>query len=565
MTENEEFEFRRRFEMESAGGNKPAPAQPQGYTLKQAAKDFMTIPRGVYRGVQDVTDTLVKGGASLADMVTGGNARQSVDRSAQANQQNYQQDYGDSTLAGVSRVGGNILATAPVGGGLSKGVELLASATPKVAAALAPIAQMLPNQLTGGASAVLNATKNAPTAAAPLVQALRTSGMSAGGATGAKGLATRAAGGYGTGYTAASLIDPEDAQMGGTIGAALPMAGPIVRGAGNVAAKVVGQTTGAGDAALQQALRAGRAGGETAETFTKNMRGSADMTDVLDVAKSNLAKMNADKQAAYRSDMNALKTDKTVLAFDGIDNSVKNALDKVTFKGQVKNEGAANYLGKAQDEINNWKSLDPAEFHTPEGLDALKQKVGDILESIPFEQKTARAAVGDVYNGIKTEIKTQAPKYADTMKAYQEASELTKEIERALSLGNRASADTSMRKLQSLMRNNVNTNYGNRLDLAGKLEAAGGQEIMPAIAGQSLNSWTPRSIQGLAASSPAMIGSYAFGGMPGVIANAALTSPRLAGEAAYGLGKMTRPNVMANALRQGVTRGAPVIAAQQDQ
>jgi hypothetical protein len=115
------------------------------------------------------------------------------------------------------------------------------------------------------------------------------------------------------------------------------------------------------------------------------------------------------------------------------------------------------------------------------------------------------------------------------------------------------------------MRNNVNTNYGNRLDLAGKLEAAGGQEIMPAIAGQALNSWTPRSIQGLAASSPAMIGSYAFGGMPGVIANAALTSPRLAGEASYGIGKITRPNVMANALRQGVTRGAPVIAAQQDQ
>jgi hypothetical protein len=85
------------------------------------------------------------------------------------------------------------------------------------------------------------------------------------------------------------------------------------------------------------------------------------------------------------------------------------------------------------------------------------------------------------------------------MKAYQEASELTKEIERALSLGNRASADTSMRKLQSLMRNNVNTNYGNRLDLAGKLEAAGGQEIMPAIAGQSLNSFTPRGLQGMAA------------------------------------------------------------------
>lgn len=425
--------------------------------------------------------------------------------------------------AGGGELAAEIASTLPVGGALAKGVSMIPGASQK---------------------------------AASLIQALRTSGMSGG------NLATRAAGGAATGGASAALINPEDAGMGATIGGALPMAGPLVRGAGNVASKVIGQTTGAGDEALREALRAGRAGGQTAETFAKNMRGGADMTEVLGAAKSNLAEMNAAKQAAYRSDMNALKTDKTVLAFDGIDNSVKDALGKVTFKGQVKNEGAANYLSKAQAEIDNWKSLDPAEFHTPEGLDALKQKVGDILESIPFEQKTARSAVGDVYNGIKGEIKKQAPKYADTMKAYQEASELTREIERALSLGNRASADTSMRKLQSLMRNNVNTNYGNRLDLAKQLEAAGGNEIMPAIAGQALNSFTPRSLQGLAASSPAMIGSYAFGGLPGVAANAALTSPRIAGEAAYAIGKATRPNAMVNALRQGAYRSAPVLSAE---
>jgi hypothetical protein len=426
--------------------------------------------------------------------------------------------------AGGGELAGEIVSTLPVGGVLAKGLSMI----PWVA-----------------------------TKAAPLVEALRTGGMSAGGATGKAGLATRVAGGAATGGTAATLINPEDAGMGAAIGGALPMAGPLVRGAGNVASKVIGQTTGAGDEALREALRAGRAGGQTAETFAKNMRGGADMTDVLGAAKSNLAEMNAAKQAAYRADMNALKTDKTVLAFDGIDNSVKDALGKVTFKGQVKNEGAANYLSKAQAEIDNWKSLDPAEFHTPEGLDALKQKVGDILESIPFEQKTARSAVGDVYNGIKGEIKKQAPKYADTMKAYQEASELTKEIERALSLGQKAAADTSMRKLQSLMRNNVNTNYGNRLDLAKQLEAAGGNEIMPAIAGQALNSFTPRGLQGVAATG---LGGFGIAN-PATLAALPLTSPRLMGEAAYGLGKVTRPNALASALRQGVYRGAPVVAA----
>jgi hypothetical protein len=508
-------------------GQAPQPEQAPSYGLKEAARDFMTIPRGIYRGVQDATDTLVEQGANLVDKVTGSNAaRQSVDRSIAANEQAFQDQYGDSGIASVSRLGGNIGITLPVGGVLAKGVSMIPGAAQK---------------------------------AAPLIEALRTGGMSGG------NLATRMAGGAGTGGTAATLINPDDAGAGAAIGGALPVVGPVVRAAGRGVANVVGGMSGAGGESLKQALRAGRTGGDVAETFTKNMRGGADMTEVLDVAKANLATMNQAKQAAYRADMNALKTDKTVLKFDGIDNALRDASGKVMFKGQVKNEGAANYLSKAQAEIDNWKNLDPAEFHTPEGLDALKQKVGDILESIPFEQKTARAAVGDVYNGIKNEIKKQAPKYADTMKAYQEASELTKEIERALSIGNRASADTGMRKLQSLMRNNANTNYGNRLDLAGQLEAAGGREMMPALAGQQLNSWTPRSIQGLAASSPAMIGSYAFGGLPGVAANAALTSPRLAGEAAYGIGKLTRPNAMTEALRRGVTRAAPVIVAQPDQ
>jgi hypothetical protein len=178
-------------------------AKPKGYSVGQAAKDFMTIPRGVYRGFQDVTDTLVKGGASLADMVTGGNARQSVDRSAQANQQNYQQDYGDSTLAGVSRVGGNILATAPVGGGLAK------------------VASLVPG-------------------AAPLVTALRTSGMAPG------SVGTRIAGGAATGAAQSTLIDPDavsagvGATLGGTLGGVVGKAATRVAPAGVKVAREAG-------------------------------------------------------------------------------------------------------------------------------------------------------------------------------------------------------------------------------------------------------------------------------------------------------------------------------------
>lgn len=94
--------------------------------------------------------------------------------------------------AGGGELAGEIVSTLPVGGALAKGVSLIPGAAQK---------------------------------AAPLIQALRTGGFSAGGATGAAGLATRAAGGAATGGASAALINPEDAALGATIGGALPVVG----------------------------------------------------------------------------------------------------------------------------------------------------------------------------------------------------------------------------------------------------------------------------------------------------------------------------------------------------
>jgi hypothetical protein len=327
--------------------------------------------------------------------------------------------------------------------------------------------------------------------------------------------------------TAAKAIDP--------LSLAIQGASQGANAIGKVAAPVLGMTTGTGTEPIRQAFKAGAEGGERGKMFTENLRGTSQITDVLDSAKQNLATMNQAKQAEYRANMTAIKTDKTVLGFDGIDKSIDDAIGKVTFKGQVKNESAANKLGEVQAKINEWKSLDPTEFHTPEGLDALKQQVGDILESIPFEQKTARLVVGDVYNSVKKEISQQAPTYAKTMKAYSDASDQIKEIERALSLGQKASADTALRKLQSIMRNNVNTNYGQRMNLAAQLEASGGRQMMPALAGQALSELTPRGIQ--RATAPiGGIGLFSTGGLPAVAGGALVSSPRIVGEAAYGAG-----------------------------
>jgi hypothetical protein len=227
------------------------------------------------------------------------------------------------------------------------------------------------------------------------------------------------------------------------------------------------------------------------------------------------------------------------LNFDGIDKALTDAQAKVAFKGKIKNEAAAQKLGEVEAKVNEWKSLDPAEYHTPEGLDALKQSIGETLESIPFESAQQRMVIGDVYNAVKGEINKQAPTYAKTMKAYSEATDQIKEIERALSLGKKASVDTAMRKLQSLMRNNVQTNYGQRLNLAKQLEETGGQQLMPALAGQALSEMTPRGLQ-RATSIPTSLGAFSVGGLPAALAYGAVSSPRLMGGAAYGAGSTAR-------------------------
>jgi len=72
-------------------------------------------------------------------------------------------------------------------------------------------------------------------------------------------------------------------------------------------------------------------------------------------------------------------------------------------------------------------------------------------------QKQVQRVVSAVRNTVKDTIVAQDKNYTKTMKAYEEALSLEREIERALSLGNRSAADTAIRKLQSLTRNNANT------------------------------------------------------------------------------------------------------------
>lgn len=411
---------------------------------------------------------------------------------------------------------------------------------------------------TLGVPGVLARGAQAAGAVPAVVNALRTSGMAGG------NLATRVGAGAATGAAAAGMVNPEEVGTGAAVGAAIPLVGPAVSAAGSALRKGLGATTGVGDEAIAQAYQAGRQGGTAAQQFTSNMRGQAPMDDVLSMAKQNLQAIGQQRQQAYRAGMANIKADKSVLSFSGVDDALQEARGMVNFKGRPLDDQAAQVVNQISDEVAQWKALDPAEFHTPEGLDALKKRIGNIYAKLdPRKEAAAHKAAGGIYNAIKAEVNRQAPEYSKVMKEYSEATDLIIEIERSLSLGQRASADTAMRKLQSLMRNNVNTSYGFRDQLAQQLQQAGGQDFMPALAGQALSDLAPRGIQ-RATAGGGSAGLAITGNLPAAAGLAAMSSPRVVGEGAYMAGRAAgaiNPALL-EALRRGGVSTAPVIAAQ---
>lgn len=411
---------------------------------------------------------------------------------------------------------------------------------------------------TAGAGGVLaqGLTKVAPSAV-NLAQALRTGGFSGG------NLPTRIAGGAISGGASAGMVDPEEAKEGTIIGGGIPLVGSVVKGIGRALRGAAGVQSGAGSDALKIAYNAGQEGGQAAKQFKENISRKADFADALDNFKQNISNMRQAAQAEYRAGMANISKDKTILDVQPIYDAVKDAAKSNAFKGISKDDKAAEVLKKIKSEVNDFQFLNPAEYHTPEGLDALKQRVDSIIESIPIEDRNSLRVANNVKGAIKQQIEKQAPEYSNVMKKYSVAADEIEQAQKALLSGRGENVESSIRKLQSLMRNNANTNYGMRGEIAKNIEKAGGNEFMPALAGQALREWTPRGLQKAAAAPSAALG-YMAGGVPTALAGAALSSPRLSGEASYAAGvlarKLRNPTVL-NA-REAAVKITPTFATQ---
>jgi hypothetical protein len=312
---------------------------------------------------------------------------------------------------------------------------------------------------------------------------------------------------------------------------------------------------------VEEAAKAGYAGGSQGDAFVTQMRQPEKFKDVLVEAERAVDAVRQKRSLDYKAGMAGISQDATVLDFA----PVRNAFDQIKSMGQYAgrsgmgiaksiNEPAVSAVEKLEDIIGDWEFSDPKEFHTPEGFDALKKKIYNQSRSYAFG--TPERVVADkMYNSVRQVVANQAPDYSRVMGAYEEASDLLKEFEKSLSLNDKATADTTLRKLQSILRNNANTNYGAREALGQELVQAGATNLMPGLAGQMMSSPTPRALSGQVTGAGALVNAAQnFPGAftdPSTLTAMAATSPRIVGELAYAAGQVASvPKKLATLLGQ---------------
>ena len=300
---------------------------------------------------------------------------------------------------------------------------------------------------------------------------------------------------------------------------------------GKVATPVLALTSGVGKKSIEQAYEAGFEGGKALEEFRDNMKG-ADPQLILDDAMANLEKLRQEKNATYVSGMKNLEASDVKIGYNKIDYALNQAKKKA---GAIDTK-TSRVLKRVESMINQAKE---SGFNSPVQMDELKRAINEVRMDQPAGSQR-QTVVAEIQNTIRDVINKSAPEYGKTMELYAEASEKMKELKQVLSVGK--NPDTALRKLLSVMRDNVQTNYGKRATLA---EELGGSSLLNKIAGQELSSLMPRGMTGRLLGGGAVGFGAVTGGVgglltPGAIPALAAASPRLIGEAAQLTGQARR-------------------------
>lgn len=340
------------------------------------------------------------------------------------------------------------------------------------------------------------------------------------------------------------LAEGEDPRLGvGTfLGAGIPVASPVVKALGQVGRRATFETSGVlsgtSEETLEQAYQAAKAGGRQVEELTTTLRSRANPEKLVDDLRTSITTVRNEQQTAFRETLDALSDQ--VVETQPAKSSFVDTLNR--FKVRVADNGTLDFSGSelrtvpaAQAKISQaWREIaGMPERMTLGELDTTRQAV-KAIKSIAGDDPSASKANVLIEDATRSVRKAgeQVDGYGKMLDNFGESAEFLEELERGVSVGDRATVDQTYRRVITSLR----TNNEQRQALLEELDAATGGALLSQISGQQLSEFLPRGIIGRFVA-PFIAGGALTGGVTSaMIPGLLLASPRVTGEFARALG-----------------------------
>lgn len=324
-----------------------------------------------------------------------------------------------------------------------------------------------------------------------------------------------------------------------------------IEGIENAPSNLFGYPSGVGGETVREATGAGfergMAGTPTPRStaLTENMRNAANAAaNTVDAARAAVDRLRSSNYQRYLEETKSLGINPQPLNFDVVrqrmqDIKPANYDDYVGMTDRPVEHLAWERMNRTVEEYGTRAAKNP-DLLLPINMDNFKQNLFDIGSKVTGGFDSKAAGVADkAYGAVRGLIAEADPLYDTAMRNAEEGIAAVKELESAFSLApgrdRRVNVDAATRKLQSVWRNNANTNYNQRQSLAELLAQYDPEGVVAAGgAGQMLSSATPRGLSGAVTAGTIL---------PASMFNAASLAllptlmPRVVGEVAYGAGR----------------------------
>lgn len=315
----------------------------------------------------------------------------------------------------------------------------------------------------------------------------------------------------------------------------------LARGSGKAADLVVegqGALVGTGSEALRQAFKAGYAGGKSLEEFTRFIKGQASPEELSNTVRDSAQLLQSQRNKAYSESIGKLggeNVDTRTL----VPTFVKNLTQYgITTKGNTLDFSKSKFStvpaaqSKIQQAYDELVRLGEANNLTQ--VDTSRQALRNLmLAGEDGSANTANAIINQAIDSVRGAGK-QVPGYDKMLTKFSEESEFLEQINKSLSAGDKASVETTFKKLISSLR----VNNEQRLELLKQLDEATDGAILSQVAGQQLSEALPRGIIRQILAPIAAFSAVTTGTIfsPQTLIALLGLSPRVAGEFAKTLG-----------------------------